>query len=1130
MLSDLIDLDSAIFDLISKCSDNYIFIGNIKSGHYHWSKNMLLDFALENELTEDPDVWINLLHPEDYPLLEEAFREMESRKKKQFCLELRFKKKDQDYTWVRCDNWVMEDKENTGTIFAGVATNKMTNSTLDPVTNLRCNYDFRFMLSAITQKEMTCGVMVLGVDDFKRVNDLYSYAYGDEVLRVFARKMKEMLPEGVSLYRLDGDGFGILYPNASKEDMLQCFSQLKKIAEMPIYLEESTISFTVSAGICLYPKDGTSSEMLYRNARVSLRTSKARGKNQATAYSDELFEKEQFKMRLFEKLKECIIDHFHGFTLNFQPLIDARTKTLSGCEVLLRWSHPDFPDGVTPYEFIPVLEKSGLIIETGKWVLETAVCQLVDWIEYMPEFQMNINVTSGQFEDPDFKFFVMETLSKYKIDPSLITLELTESGKITKTKEVQHAFDFLRSQGIKIAFDDFGTGYASLSIFQVLSADELKIDRSFLERITYDVTDQKILSQIINLCHSMNMTVCVEGIETKEVDKIICQLGPELLQGYYYNKPLTKEDFFSYYFHKSETKEKHELLTIVPQYKKSMVYSDFRPTQPLSMEEVIDNAYAGIFQVALDHEFTFLTCNEGYRRMLGYTAREMEEKFGNRALGFVHPDDMAFINEEIRRQLGYGDTVTIEFRVVRSDGSAIWILGTGNVVKGRHGNSNLIVVIIENDKIKKKQLAVEQNYEFYKKILKNVPIGMKCVRYDEEFTIEYISPGLLAILGYKEEEIKSLFDGKLRNMIYKEDRNQVISSILEQLPKSKVVVLHYRMLCKDGKLIWVETISRIYEADADGIQRCYSSVMDITDNTEKQSEGRFLSIENRYQTAAQEWGEVLFEYNFQTRCVIFSDNYQSMFGRAPKRRIDEEIYSIHEADRDILLNTLQTVHEGRQPHPIEVRILVRKEEYIWCSLVFTKPDKIGNVPVAAIGKISNIDEEKRKRDKLLAQTQHDNMTGLLNKSTVEERIRHTLSHAEEGQYYAMFMIDVDNFKKVNDSMGHMFGDMVLREVAVRILSQFRKSDITGRAGGDEFLAFIEFNGDLRFLERKGQEIVNALQKKIVYQGVTIQVSISLGISYYPTDGTHFHELFRRADSALYRAKEIGKNGFCISGI
>lgn len=837
---------------------------------------------------------------------------------------------------------------------------------------------------------------------------------------------------------------------------------------------------------------------------------------------------ERSESRLIPYLHDSVQNGFQGFELVYQPIVYSDTGRLYGSEALLRWEHPDFPDSPEASDIVHALETGGLIREVGQWIIRTACSQCANWNRIIPDFQMSVNVSYSQFEDPEFLHIVMNTLAEFHLDPSLLTLELTESREIRDIRTISQSFDFLRSQGIKTAFDDFGTGYDSLNVFRILSADELKIDRSFLERLTYNVADQMLVKQIIDFCHSINMLVCVEGVETGETEQIIRQLGAGLCQGYYYDKPLKKEAFQSAYL--SDRSLIPSVLTDgdpAPEFRQSLVYDKVHPVQTLCLESLIDQVHAGIFQVGMDYEFTFLTCNEGYRRMLGYTPKEIDEKFRNRALGFVHPDDMDYVNQEIRRQLGAGDTVTIEFRVVRSDGKPLWILGTGNVVKDPHGISSLVVVILDNDRFKKRELKLEQDIQKWRKILTHVPVGIKCVRYDEDFTLEYISPPFLSVLGYSEQEVREQFDGKYLNMIWEEDRQRVINDILSQVKQSHVVHLRYRSYCKSGEPLWLETVSQLCKPDADGIERCYSSVVAVTDSLPEDENSSALSLANRYQAAVKWWGDVLFECSLIMDTISFSENYVAMFDRKPQSSIRKELAYLSLADRKKVIYTLRCIRNGKHPTPVEIQVRKDGGKKIWCSLIFNTPDCIGGKPVSVIGKITNINAEKEKHEKLLKQSMSDSMTGLLNKMALETQIRKRLETVTSDRCFALFMIDIDYFKSVNDNYGHVFGDALLMETARRLRSLFRAEDIIGRAGGDEFMAFIEYDGNIKSLRKKGSELLGKLTAGFTYMGQYLSCGFSIGIARYPCDGIQFYDLFRRADSAMYNVKYKGKNNYQI---
>lgn len=1002
-----IPLENILFQLFFKNRHQFLFLGDLEVGTFHWSENALVPLQTTSNQT-GMEIWDTLLMPSEAERLRQGLSDIASGKRIQFLDEFSLQTSQGRFP-VQFQIWSVDDSRIARSCI-GIITNYSFQELSYVADGLLGNHEFHHDFSKIQSEQTPCGILILSLDSFKRINEIYSHAFGDKVLQILSKKMMAILPKGTALYRLDGDSFGLLLKNSSPEEMLIQFARFQELTLQPLLIDSNRVSLTFSGASSFYPQDGSDTSTLLRCARLALGVSKTNGGNQFVLYSDDLSKKAQRDLLLLEKLRESIVQGFSGFYLNYQPLILSETGDLYGCEVLLRWKSQFFPEEVAPAEFVPMLERNGLMPKVGAWVMQQALQQCAKWIVIHPSFQMNINATCEQFQNPEFRFYVMDCLSKNKISPEHLTLELTESGQIVDTGTVSQTFDFFRSQGIKIAFDDFGTGYASLDLFRVLSADQLKIDRSFLERLTYDVTDQKIIAHLISLCESMNMNVCVEGIESPEVVNIVRQLRPMLLQGYYYNKPLTAKEFEQFYFLKKDIPSQALHSREHPEVHNTLVYSPLRPAQAMTGQELVDTVHAGIFQVALDPHLTFLTCNEGYRKMLGYTAQEVESRFKNHALAFVHPDDVEAVNREIRRQLGIGNTVNIEFRLLRSDGSSLWILGTGNVVRGKNGTSSLSVVILDNDEAKRRSLEAEQ----------------MCRQYQRRLT----------------------------------------------------------------------------ESDKD------------------------MSPGNRYEVASTQWGEVLFECDLQTDTISYSENFSSTFGRPPSATLSDAIDMIHPEDRAILSRTLVLLRQGELSPTIEVRIQMGDGSYLWCALYFNEVSSVEAITRTVIGKMRNIDKERRERDRLLLQAQTDPLTKIYNKSTVEEKIRLAMTADFSMKSGALFMIDLDNFKQINDSKGHPYGDQVLREIARRLGRIFSAEDFLGRVGGDEFMAFVTIP-DMDYLEQLCARIVACTKERFVFDGIESTVSISVGVSCYPSDGSHFYDLFCHADSALYRAKYRGKNCYCI---
>ena len=1113
--------------LLDRCfgvRDGFFLLLDPVSGHCQWCEQCAKHFDLSREGEDGAQPLTFLLHPADRAAFDAAFDALRSGRRQKLEEEYRLRLWDGSYQSHLCIFWrTPPGPAGGGERLAGLLLPPNIPWYLDPVTRLPSHFEFRRYVNGRIARQDPFTLILMEIDNFKVFNDYYSYTTGDHVLRCCGQLLLELLPPHCALCRSDGDGFCLVFPPTRFDQVQTWFQTAQTRLQQPHEIDGLSLYFTVSACLCQYPADGADADALSRALSVAMESLKATGRGRLDCYAKGNSEGQADRSTLLACLRASIAADFQGFSLRYQPLVNTQTGALTGCEALLRWTHPDFP-GLPIQDCVALLESSSLIKEVGRFVLESAIRQCARWVQVMPDFCMNINVACQQFEDPGFRFFVIELLNKYHLPPEHIILELTESGKARNTDHLESVFNFLRRQRVRISFDDFGTGYASLSIFRTLSADELKIDRSFLERITYNVTDQAIVTTLIDLCHRMNMLVCVEGVETPELEGVVRQMGADILQGYYYAKPLTAEDFERQWLLVETAHVPPPADQVHPELKNAMAYAPLRPAQPLRLSDIIDHSYAGIFQVGMDAGFTFLTCNEGYRRMLGYTAAEIEKKFKNRALDFVHPDDRAYVNDEIRRQLGVGDTVTIEFRIVRKDGAALWIVGTGNLYRSPDGASSLIVVIVDNDEAKRRQLDQVKDAQLYQRLLSSLPVGVKMVRYDPSFTIDYISPGFLDLLGYTQEEVRTEFGGKFIALIYPEDREAVFADVIEQLKRSDVVTMRYRMLCKDGHLIWVETLSRLCAPDADGVQRACSSMVDLTDPTvPERSHG--LNIANRYERAASQWGEFLFEFNLETNDLRFSDNFSAAFHLPTRPTLTDLFRLVYPEDRPKLAKATAQGRAGLPPTGFDLRLTFPDGSVRWFSAAFSTPEKLGDTPISVLGRLFDVDKDKREREKLVEQTQLDPLTRLLNKSATETHIRDLLEAHPHGRY-ALFMMDLDHFKQVNDTMGHFFGDKVLTCLAKLLRALSLPGDVVGRVGGDEFMVFTPWDGQVDALRVRADALLSAVRAmEVPDERERRPISISIGVSCYPEHGSSFYDLFRVADSSLYQAKELGRDRY-----
>ena len=251
------------------------------------------------------------------------------------------------------------------------------------------------------------------------------------------------------------------------------------------------------------------------------------------------------KQTIENSLISCVNKNHLGFDVYYQPIFKCNctnVKMLYSCEALLRWTNPDSNQSISPDTFIPLLENNGMIVDVGKYVINQALEQCSLWRMIMPDLKININISARQLEDDGFVSFLMDAIDELNIDASAIILELTETYKIDALL-IGNTFALLRAHGIHVAFDDFGIGYSSLNNLRIVQVDSIKIDRSFVENILTNVQDKIILKCIVDMSRELSVDLCIEGIETSDMESVILAMGCIFVQGYLYSKPLTASQF-----------------------------------------------------------------------------------------------------------------------------------------------------------------------------------------------------------------------------------------------------------------------------------------------------------------------------------------------------------------------------------------------------------------------------------------------------------------------------------------------------------------------------------------------------------------------------------------------------------
>lgn len=535
-----------LYDALISSTDDYIFIGNMKTGIFRYPPAMVREFGLPGEIVVNAAAfWGKLIHPHDERAFLESNQEIADGRAEYHNIEYRAKNVRDEWIWLRCRGRMIRDEEGVPSLFAGMITNLGKNSQIDHMTGLYNRFEFegkvkKYLVDNKAANQL--GFMLLDMDSFKNINDLYNRSFGDEVLRVTAQKISSLLPANADVYRMDGDEFAILIVNETPGQAAEIFERIQKAFQMQQEHGGRKYFCTLSAGYTSYPQDADNYLLLMKYATYSLEHSKLMGRNRLTVYSPEMLRQRERKLKLTEALRESVSRGYAGFSLHYQPQVDAGTKALYGAEALARWNYGEFTN-VSPAEFIPILEQTGMIHQVGRFVFQEAVRQCREWCRRNPEFRISVNLSYLQLLEEDFLPFVKQTLSDSGLSPANLTLELTETCLIREDSTVRPALEELHRMGARLAMDDFGVGYSSLFSLKNTLADIIKVDQGFVEGIASDLFTATFIRAITELCHDVGRKVCMEGVETKEEYEVFREMNMDLIQGFYFGRPVSAKEF-----------------------------------------------------------------------------------------------------------------------------------------------------------------------------------------------------------------------------------------------------------------------------------------------------------------------------------------------------------------------------------------------------------------------------------------------------------------------------------------------------------------------------------------------------------------------------------------------------------
>lgn len=533
-------LDSPLFNSMAHAAEDvYVFVTDMQHGMARWSKNCVEYFDLPGEyMTDVQTYWLPKIHPDDRQIYLDDMAAMFARKTNSHHCQYRILNRYGQYVWLECRGFLTCDQNNDPVLFSGIMKRIDNFVKYDPLTKLLTITEF----NRVDFTDRKGVLLLISLDRFRTVSSIYGHLFADRVLVQVSNFLRKLTGPSDHLYCFGAHEFLFDLPGQSIADAGKLFGHIAEVLEQIRHIGDHSLRLSASGGIVAYPDHSDRRAELVSYLEHSLQHAKEHNRGKAVVYTNSLSTRHQQIMNLRIALSESIQNSFEGFELYYQPIVCVRDPAVFHCECLLRWKH----DGkvISPAAFIPLLEESGEILKVGDWVMRQTMTVLQEWEEKDILHHIGFNTSPLQYVDTVFARHMIETGRELGIDPRHVSVELTESYGVDE-EALLESVKMLRQEGYHISMDDFGMEHSTMSLLRSLPADSIKIDHTFVFGLRKQNSniEYAMIQAFINMSHQIGMTVVGEGIEDEDLRMKLTNMGADYLQGYYYSRPVPKEEF-----------------------------------------------------------------------------------------------------------------------------------------------------------------------------------------------------------------------------------------------------------------------------------------------------------------------------------------------------------------------------------------------------------------------------------------------------------------------------------------------------------------------------------------------------------------------------------------------------------
>ena len=1020
----------------------------------------------------------------------------------------------------------------------------------DPLTGLYNREFFYNYAETFDQYHKTemMDAIVMDINHFHLVNERYGRFYADQILRKIGLNLREMVQEtGGIVCRREADTFMIYRPHCSDyEDIL------KSAAEGLSEMGDTSNRIHMRLGVYRKADKALGIEQRFDRAKAAADTVRNNYSQNIAVYDERLHEREMFAEQLTEGFDKAIREK--QFKVYFQPKYDIRPDrpVLSSAEALVRWQHPDL-GFISPGMFVPLFEENGMIQRLDRYVWNETASNIRDWKDRLGlSVPVSVNVSRVDLSDYGIAGRFQQILNDYDLDPEDIILEITESAYSEDEEFIIPAVNALRDMGLRVEMDDFGTGYSSLGMISKLPIDALKMDMIFVRNAFAGYGDMKMIELIIDIAGYLRVPVIAEGVDSKEQVEVLKEMGCDIIQGYYFSKPVPSEQFEAF------IEEKKQMLA------EEAEMSDRIDSETLARAEEImrdSMTYARIAQALAQDYYTVYYINTitgAYieYRMGGENSRLFPVNAGKNFFEYsrkriaerVIPSDCdrvlaAFDERNLLRSIRNNRKFSITYQL-QSGYSPMNV--SVKAIKLHDDPDHIIVGFtnideqVERDRAYQEALEKSITYASISEALAADYFSIYYVDMDTGQFIEYSSHQEYETLMI-EKSGDSFFEvsrANIRRVMYRDDQKEFLKlftkeNISRELDMNGSFTTSYRLVF-DGKPTWVSMkATRMMDPEDPHI---VIGVNNIDNQMKRQEEYETaqqtsLMYSRIVQALAKDYYSI-YMVNMQTEEFIeygAAPEYQELKVEKSGRNFFEKcrenaVRLVHPDDLKRVLSIWEKESIQKElakgiPYSVTYRLLFDKNAvYINCKVIRMTGEDEGFILIA----ISNVDEQVRREQeyendlkKARYAAMRDSLTGVKSKHAFNETEKEINNRIRDGSQrpFAVAICDVNGLKTVNDTHGHKAGDQFIVDACRIICNRFKHSPVF-RIGGDEFVAILQ---EEDYLDR--DRLVNEFHEETGDSSAGNNVVIACGISAWRAEtGDSFESVFKRADERMYKNK------------